>query len=69
MTRAQFDQMAEDVLGCGTYEDGEKFNFFVRGDSVVVQRKDGMREGWYLMQEYRLDEDGEPYMCAEWPEQ
>lgn len=68
MTRKQFDEMANAVLGSGTFDDGEKFNFFVRGASVIIQRKEGMREGWYLMQEYQLDNNGEPYMCAEWPE-
>ena len=68
MTKAQFDEMKEAVLGSGKFADGEKFIFFVRGESVIIQREEGMREGWYLMQEYQLDDNGEPYLCSEWPE-
>lgn len=68
MTRAQFNEMAEAVVGSGKFDDGEKFSFYVSGSSVIVQTKQGMREGWYLMREYQLDEDGEPQLVAEWPE-
>ena len=67
MTREQFDYMAENVLGSGTYEDGEKFSYFVRGASVIVQREQEGSE-WFLMQEWTLGDDGEPYMCGEWYE-
>ena len=67
MTREQFDYMAENVLGSGKYDYGEEFAYYVSGSSVIVQRKQEGSE-WHLMHEYKLADDGEPYMCAEWYE-
>ena len=66
MTKAQFLEMANGIVGSGTYEDGEKFMYYVSGSSVIVMTT--TNESWFWCKEYKLNEDGEPYLYAEYPE-
>ena len=56
MTRAQFDEMREAVIGSGTMDDGEQFCFYVKGESVMVQREPAHSD-WFIIQEYQLVND------------
>ena len=70
MTKERFMQMANAVIGTGTYEDGEKFDFYVKGRSVIIQTKiDYNKRFPYHCQGWELGEDGEPYCYGEWLEE
>ena len=68
MTKERFREMANAVIGSGTYSDGEKFAFYVKGSSVIIQSKSDNKKFPYHCQGWELDEDGEPYCYGEWLE-
>jgi membrane-bound inhibitor of C-type lysozyme len=69
MTRNEFMEMAKAVVGSGTYTDGQKFSFYVKGSSVIIQTETKQNKKFpYHCQGWELDEDGEPYCYGEWLE-
>lgn len=68
MTKERFMEMADAVLGGGTYSDGEKFSFYVKGSSVIIQTESCNKRFPYHCQGWELDENGEPYCYGEWLE-
>lgn len=66
MTRQQFDYMAENVLGSGRYEDGEKFSFYVKGSSVIIQKEGTNKAFPFICEGWELDSDGEPVCYGTW---
>ena len=68
MTKQQFIEMANAVLGSGTYVDGERFGFYVSGSSVIIQTHSDNDKFPFHCQGWELDEDGEPYCYGEWLE-
>lgn len=70
MTKERFMEMTDAVLGSGTYENGEKFAFYVSGRSVIIQTECKYNEKYpYHCQGWELDETGEPYCYGEWLEE
>ena len=70
MTKERFMEMANAVLGSGTYEDGQKFAYYVSGRSVIIQTKNNYNKRFpYTCEGWELDEDGEPYCYGTWLEE